>query len=194
MDRPLATDASKSLSMSFARWVLWITLGSLGAFLLTTFLLPQQYVVDRSVRIAATPEEIYPHLVDLEKWQAWNPWKEMDPAMRVEFGPVRTGVGASYAWQSGKVGSGSLAIVSVQPPTDVEYQIVMSGAESIPARGSLRLTPAGRDTLVLWSYTGNVGGRFFGRWITLFAESIFGESFDVGLTKLKQVVEADDSD
>lgn len=176
--------------MTLARWSLIITLAAFTLFMGITLILPQQYRVDRSIVINAPAEAIFPHLEDLEKWQKWNPWMELDPEMTIDYGSQSKGVGASYNWASDKAGGGSMTIVSLHRNEEIQYKLNFEGMENFPAFSSLTLTPRGRSTKVLWEFHGDVGDRFFSRWMVLFVESVLGRSFDKGLRNLDRLATA----
>ncbi|MGI9552089.1 MAG: SRPBCC family protein, partial [Aurantibacter sp.] len=37
---------------------------------------------------------------DYKNWEAWLPWKEQDPTMKISYDEQTKGVGASYSWES----------------------------------------------------------------------------------------------
>jgi heme/copper-type cytochrome/quinol oxidase subunit 2 len=43
-------------------------------FLIIVTLQPSTYGVTRSLAIAAPQEAVFPHMNELKKWEAWNPW------------------------------------------------------------------------------------------------------------------------
>lgn len=171
------------------RLILIFTAVLLAGFLLVTALLPNEYQVDRKVLVRAQPESVMPFLVELEKWHWWNPMRSMDPAMRVEDGPLASGVGSYYDWFSGMLGNGRMEIVEILPQRSVTYRFSFDGDRDNPVYSSLQLTRSDGQTEVLWSYRGKVGGRFFSRWLSLVAESSLGPTFDRGLQKLKALAE-----
>jgi hypothetical protein len=70
---------------------------------------PNELRVTRETLIAAPPERIYGHLVNLPGWRAWSPWEKKDPAMKRTFEGPESGPGAVYGWEGNKdVGSGRM--------------------------------------------------------------------------------------
>ena len=43
---------------------------------------PSEFRVARSANISALPPEVFAQVNDFHKWQAWNPWGKVDPAMK----------------------------------------------------------------------------------------------------------------
>jgi hypothetical protein len=54
-------------------------------FLIIVALQPPDFRVARSVTIAAPPDAVFPHVNELKKWEAWNPWGKIDPAMKLTY-------------------------------------------------------------------------------------------------------------
>src|SRR5262245_8304270 len=68
---------------------------------------PANFRVARSLAIAAPPDAVFPHVNDLKKWEAWNPWGKIDPNMKLTYAGPASGVGASYSWAgNNEVGEG----------------------------------------------------------------------------------------
>lgn len=40
---------------------------------------PDDFRVERSIAIAASPEAIASHLDDFHRWTRWSPWEGLDP-------------------------------------------------------------------------------------------------------------------
>jgi hypothetical protein len=76
----------------------------------TAFLLPNERVLHRSLDIRATPQQIWPLIVEPRRWSAWSPWHRKDPAMRQEFSGPASGVGAEWRWESSIQGRGRMRI------------------------------------------------------------------------------------
>ena len=80
-------------------------------FLIVIALQPSTYSVTRSATIAAAPEAVFPHVNELKKWAAWNPWEKIDPNMKLTYEGPEAGVGASYSWAgNNEVGEGKMTI------------------------------------------------------------------------------------
>lgn len=48
-------------------------------FAASSFLIPKDYTVERSITIDADPSEVYPYVVDLREWQKWGVWFHATP-------------------------------------------------------------------------------------------------------------------
>jgi hypothetical protein len=43
---------------------------------------PAEFRVARSTTISAPPVTVFAQVNDFHKWEAWNPWGKVDPAMK----------------------------------------------------------------------------------------------------------------
>jgi hypothetical protein len=156
------------------------------AFVITGFLLPSSYALERSVLIKASPEQIHQLVGDLRQWPEWAPWEEMDPSVETTYGPTTTGVGASQTWTSNS-GGGELTITKSDPLNGIEYEMSFNGAFFSDGVVRYEVTPTG--TQVTWGMRGEMD-NFIGRYMGLLMNSMVGPSFEAGLDKLKTAAEA----
>src|SRR3989442_11833916 len=56
---------------------------------------PSEYRVARTVTISASAPAVFAQVNDFHKWDAWNPWAKMDPAMKQTYGGASAGTGAA---------------------------------------------------------------------------------------------------
>lgn len=174
--------------MKFLKWLLIIIAGLLGLFVVVSFFLPKEYYVERSVTINTPAVLVYSQVVDLEAWQEWDPWGDMDPDMQVVYGETRVGLGASYSWISETAGNGTMQIVEVDPPNMVKYELLFEGYEENPSfsRILLEAPDAIGPTSVTWTFEGNVGDKLFARWMVLLMDKFVGVNYEKGLNNLKE--------
>ena len=86
---------------------------------------PGQMHVERSLRIAASPEKIFALVNDLHAWESWSPYLK-DPAMKKTYSGAASGAGASYAWSgNSKVGQGSITITEALAPSRIAFNLDM---------------------------------------------------------------------
>jgi len=60
---------------------------------LVAFLLPGERSLHRSLDIRATPQQLWPLLVEPRRWSAWSPWHQKDPAMQQHFSGPQASLG-----------------------------------------------------------------------------------------------------
>lgn len=72
---------------------------------------PDTFRVQRSIRMKARPEKIFPLINDFRRWPEWSPWEKLDPAMKRTQSGTASGKGAVYEWEGNKkVGKGRMEI------------------------------------------------------------------------------------
>src|SRR5438270_9361923 len=65
------------------------------------------YHVERTATISAPAPVVFAQVNDFHKWNAWNPWAKMDPAMKQRYEGAPAGTGAVYTWTGNRqVGEG----------------------------------------------------------------------------------------
>ena len=83
-----------------------------------------QFVVQRSETIAASASEIFSKVGNLQGWDEWSPWAEMDPDMNKTYQGEQGTVGSSYHWTGNrKVGEGKMTMTEVVTDERVEIDL-----------------------------------------------------------------------
>ncbi|MFO7724800.1 MAG: SRPBCC family protein, partial [Oceanipulchritudo sp.] len=127
-------------------------------------------------------------VVDLEAWQEWNPWNEVDPDIEIIYGERSEGTGASYSWESDIAGDGEMRILEAVPNEFVRYELIFEGYEDLPSYSEIEIEPVDepQGTHVTWTFEGNVGSNFFARWMSVMVDRFVGSSYEDGLEALKE--------
>lgn len=149
------------------------------------------YILKRSTTINASPDEVYAHLVDLHRWEAWSPWEDLDPDQQKDFSGPDSGPGAKVDWTGNrKVGQGSMEITRVTEPSNVTIDLEFIKPFKASNKTQFDLRPEGEGTEVTWTMTGELDlmTRIMG--IVKSMESMVGPDFERGLGQLKAAVEA----
>jgi len=174
--------------MKFVKWLIVAVAVLLGLFVAVTFFLPQDYYVERTVEINAPAAVVYSQVADLEAWQEWNPWSDLDPDMEITYGDSKAGQGASYSWISEAAGNGKMTITEAEAPKHVRYELSFAGYESQPSFSEMILksdNPMG-PTSVTWTFEGDVGDKLFARWLAVLMDKFVGANYEKGLAALKE--------
>lgn len=154
---------------------------------------PPTYRVERSAVINAAQAQVYGHVYDFDKWQAWSPWAELDPNSKVTFEGPKSGPGAIMRWAGNeKVGRGAMAITEARPDEAIKIRLdfvePMEGTSDV----GFAFQPEGPATKVTWTIDGRQG--YFERLICTIMgidlEQMIGADYERGLAKLKTVAEA----
>jgi uncharacterized protein YndB with AHSA1/START domain len=162
--------------------------GIVALFVFVGFLLPANFSVSRSKVIKASPEVVFAQVNDVEKSQAWSPWKVADPAMKVELGTILAGKGASYKWMSDGMGSGELTIVESTPPSKIvnSWEQASGGG----GKGEWIFEAAEGGTRATWTMSSDAGMNIVARYFGLMMDGMLGGLFDNGLDRLAEISEA----
>ena len=152
---------------------------------------PDRFRVTRSATVSAPPQAVFAQVDDLRKWEAWNPWQKIDPAMKLTFSGPPRGVGASYAWAGNKnVGEGRLTIVESRPNDLVRINLEFMKPFSATNIATFTFMPQGNQTVVTWSMEGT--NNYFAKAMHLFMnmDRMVGGEFEKGLADIKKAAEA----
>lgn len=159
-------------------------------FLIIVAMQPADYQVTRSATVATPPDVVFPHVNELKKWAAWNPWEKLDPNMKLTYDGPASGAGASYSWVGNSdVGEGRMTItdsrLNESVKTKLEFFKPMAGVSD----AVFTFKPQGNQTVVTWAMTGK--NNFIGKAICMFMnmDKMIGGQFEKGLADLKSVAE-----
>ncbi|TAL25899.1 MAG: polyketide cyclase [Aquabacterium sp.] len=167
--------------------VLAVALVALLAYAATR---PDTFAVTRSATIQAPAQKLHPLIADLRAFNTWNPYAKKDPAMRITYRGPASGPGAAYDFDGNKdAGSGSIELLSDQPPSKVTMELHM--IKPMEGRNTIEfdLKPQGYATVVTWSmhgpapYISKLAGIF------LDMDKMIGRDFEAGLANLKAAAE-----
>jgi Polyketide cyclase / dehydrase and lipid transport. len=175
--------------------LLWKILIGLAAvivlFLIVVATRPSEYRVSRSAVINATPDTVFPHVNELRKWEAWNPWGKVDPNMKLTYEGPEAGVGASYLWAGdSSVGEGKATITDSKPAELVRLKLDFYKPMPGTSDAEFTFKPQGAATEVTWAMSGK--NNFLGKIVCMFMnmDKMMGEQFEKGLADMKTAVEA----
>ena len=148
-------------------------------FVLVVAMQPGPFRISRSATISAPPADVFAHVNDFHKWDAWSPWAKLDPAMKTTFDGPASGEGSTYSWTGdSKVGEGKMSIVQSKPP-----ELVLIRLEFIKPMAQMCMTeftfkPEGQNTAVTWTMSGT--NNFIGKAFCLFVnmEKMVGPDFE----------------
>lgn len=172
--------------------VLGLGVVAVGGFAVVVSMQPSAVHVERSITVAATAADVFPYANDFDKWQLWNPWREMDPNQKEVFSDNKAGAGAWYTWEGNDdVGKGRMEIKeSVQDQKVVEDLHFIEPFES-RAVVTFSLAPEGDKTKVTWGFDSenDFMGKAFGMFVDM--DAMLGADFQRGLDKMKPLAEAD---
>jgi len=116
---------------------------------------PSEFRVARSTTISASPATVFAQVNDFHKWEAWNPWGKIDPAMKQAYAGAPAGNGAIYTWAgNNKVGEGHMTITESRPNDLILVKLEFFKPFSGNSLAEFTFKPQGNQTVVTWSMTG----------------------------------------
>lgn len=152
---------------------------------------PSEFLIARSAPTSAPPGAVFAQVNDFHKWEAWNPWAKIDPAMKQTYDGAPAGTGAIYTWAGNReVGEGRMTIIESRPSDLIRVKLEFMKPFRATNIALFTIKPEGKQTVVTWSMTGQ--NNFMAKAIHLFMnmDKMIGGQFEKGLADMKSVVEA----
>lgn len=149
-----------------------------------------EFRVERSIVIDASPGTVFPLIDNFHRWTAWSPWEGVDPNLRRTYTGPDSGVGATYSWEGNrKAGKGSMSITKSVPDTQVVLDLEFQKPFSAQNVTTFLLEPNSARTTVRWQMTGRKNRmlKLFGFIVNM--DKLVGKDFDKGLAQLKAEAE-----
>jgi hypothetical protein len=151
---------------------------------------PDSFKVQRTTKIKAPPDKIFPLINDFNNWGSWSPWENVDPAMKRTHSGAASGKGAVYEWDgNSKVGSGRMEITDASAPSKVTIKLDFLKPMEGHDTAEFTLAPEGDSTNVTWAMRGPA--PFISKVMQVFIsmDSLLGKEFDTGLANMKSAAE-----
>lgn len=152
---------------------------------------PEDFTVQRSMDIKASPDKVAALIADFHVWEKWSPWEKMDPAMKKTFSGPSSGVGAVYEWAGNSdAGKGRMTVTSVDPGKDVKIKLEFFEPWAATNATVFSFTPSGDATKVTWVMSGKNEGLLAKAACTVMnMDKMVGSDFEKGLAALKGLAE-----
>jgi carbon monoxide dehydrogenase subunit G len=151
---------------------------------------PDSFNVQRTTKIKAPPDKIFPLIDDFKNWGSWSPWEKVDPAMKRTHSGAASGKGAVYEWDgNSKVGKGRMEITDASAPSKVTIKLDFLKPMEGHDTAEFTLAPEGDSTNVTWAMRGPA--PFISKVMQVFIsmDSMLGKEFDTGLANMKSAAE-----
>lgn len=148
------------------------------------------FQVQRSLRVNASPERVFPLINNLRGMNTWNPFVEADPNIKLDYSGPDSGKGARHEWVGNRqVGEGAIEITDATVPAKVTLKLDMRKPIAAQNTVVFTLVPNGGSTVVTWAMTGE--RPYIGKVMDVFfnIDRMVGGQFEKGLAKLKAIAE-----
>lgn len=157
-------------------------------FLAVVAMQPSEFRVARTTTISAPASLVFAQVDDFHKWEAWNPWGKIDPAMKQTYEGAPAGAGAIYTWAGNReIGEGRMTITESRPSNLIRIKLEFFKPFAATNDVEFTFKPEGDQTTVTWSMTGK--NNFIAKAVHLFMDmdKMVGGQFEKGLASLKSV-------
>ena len=152
---------------------------------------PSTFHVERSITMAAPPENAFAQVNDFRAWPAWSPWEKLDPQMKRTHEGSPAGVGAKYAWVGNdQVGEGRMTIEKSEKPSIVGIKLEFLKPWEATSATTFTFAPTSQGSKVTWAMDGE--NNFMAKAASLFMDmdKMIGADFEKGLAAMKAAAEA----
>jgi Polyketide cyclase / dehydrase and lipid transport len=160
------------------------------AVLAFAFTKPDSFRVERSLKVKAPADAIYPQVADFRRWTGWSPYENRDPAMKRTYGGAAQGKGATYAWDgNNNVGAGHMEILEASTPSKLRIKLDFERPFEGHNTAEFTFVPQGDATQVTWAMDGPA--PFMSKVMQVFInmDNMIGKDFEAGLASLKKLSE-----
>ncbi|TAN49151.1 MAG: polyketide cyclase [Rhodospirillales bacterium] len=169
--------------------IIIIIIALIGGIVIYASTKPDTFRVERSIVIKAPPEKIFPLINDFHLWEAWTPYNK-DPDMKKTHSGSDRGKGAHYAWEGNKdAGTGEITISEATPPNKLVFDLHMIKPFEGRNVTEISLIAEGDFTRVTWSLVDKHNLMLKTMSIFINMDKAIGKDFELGLARLKTVVE-----
>lgn len=151
---------------------------------------PRTFSIQRSIKIDAAPDRVFPFINDLHNWTRWAPQDREDSSMKRTYGGPATGVGAVSEWiGSGSSGQGRMLITESESLKKITIQVDWVKPFVTRNVNKFVLEAEGNSTKVTWNMNGP--NLFVMRLMSVFVnmDRMMGKHFEAGLANLKEIAE-----
>jgi uncharacterized protein YndB with AHSA1/START domain len=152
---------------------------------------PAEFRVTRTGTISAPPATVFAQVNDFHKWEAWNPWGKLDPAMKESYEGAPAGVGAVYTWTgNSQVGEGRMTITESRPNELIRIRMEFLKPFAATSTAEFTFRPQGNQTAVTWTMEGTNNFMAKAVHLVMNMDRMIGGQFEKGLAAMKSVAEA----
>lgn len=163
----------------------------ISAILIYVATKPNDFQIQRSITIKATPDKLFPLIDDLHNMQTWSAWEKVDPQMKRSYSGEASGIGAKYAWEGNReIGQGTMEIVESVTNSKVGLHMHFIKPFEGHATVDFTLEADGGETVATQTMRGT--STFLPKLMcTLFfnQDKMIGGKFEEGLANLKAIAE-----
>ena len=161
-----------------------IVLAVVVVILIIAAMKPSHFSIQRTKRIGAPPEKVFPLINDVHEFIKWSPF-EKDPNMKRTFRGPSAGPGMVYEFDGNRnVGAGFVEVKESHPVSKIVMRLVMTRPFAADNIVTFTLAPATVGTDVTWQMTGPQPFMAKVMSTIINCDKMVGGEFDKGLASL----------
>ena len=170
--------------------ILALLVAIVAVFLIVVALQPSEYRVERTTTINAAPSQVFAHVNDFHKWEAWSPWAKLDPDAQIAFEGPEAGEGTIMTWDGDdNVGTGKMTLVESKPDEAVKIKVTFTRPFEGGTNSDFSFKPNGDQTDVAWTMHGTHNFMEKAFCLVMNGLGMMEGDIDTGLAQLKSVAE-----
>ena len=168
-----------------------VILALVAIILIAALFVSRDFKYEISTQINAPQEVVWENVNSLADLNAWGPWAEYDPAMKMSQSGVDGTVGAIWSWESDheRVGSGKQTITRIDAPNEIDLELKFYTPYESEAAEYIILKPNNNGTEVVWGFTSEMPYPFNLMQLFMDIDEAIRTDFNRGLSNLKSMSE-----
>jgi len=148
------------------------------------------YKISVSQQINAPMAKVFAIINDLNQFAGWNPFLPMDPNVVATIGPITSGEGAQYNYESKKIGTGRMTFTGVYDNSLIKIKMEFLKPNQEIAFCEWRLTHVGDGVEMTWLMEGERKPLMALMVKVMGMDKMMAKHFTDGLGRLKALAEA----
>jgi len=152
--------------------------------------MPTPYKISVSQQINAPMAKVFAIINDLNQFAGWNPFLPMDPNVVATIGPITSGEGAQYNYESKKIGTGRMTFTGVYDNSLIKIKMEFLKPNQEVALCEWRLTHVGDGVEMTWLMEGERKPLMALMVKVMGMDKMMSKHFADGLLRLKALAEA----
>jgi len=170
--------------MTIALIIAGLIAAAIIVILIIAAMKPSHFAIQRTGRIGAAPEKVFPLINDVHEFIKWSPF-EKDPNMKRTFRGPSAGVGMIYEFDGNRhVGAGSVEVTESIPQSKIVMKLNMDRPFTARNIVTFTLVPANGSTDVTWHMAGPQPFMAKVMSTVINCDKMVGGEFEKGLTSL----------
>jgi len=146
--------------------------------------------VERSVTINKPISEVFEMVSNFNTWPTWSPWLIQEAGCAVNVTGAVGSVGHGQSWNGKQIGSGNMAITSVQENKRIDYDLFFLKPWKSQSKVAFIFEEVKGHTQVTWTMDGTLPVFMF--WMKKMMGAWVGSDYMRGLTMLKDLCETNE--